>query len=81
MNEEIISLKKKNENLEILVNNLNKEIEEKNNQMNSITKNHQEDLNELNASIMVLKTKISQLQDENESLSNSQREILEKYKN
>ena len=81
MNEEIISLKKKNENLEILVNNLNKEIEEKNNQMNSITKNHQEDLNELNASIMVLKTKISQLQEENESLSNSQREILEKYKN
>ena len=30
---------------------------------------------------MVLKTKISQLQEENESLSNSQREILEKYKN
>ncbi len=80
-NEEIISLKQKNENLEIIVENLNKQIEEKNNHINIITKNHQEDLNELNASIMVLKTKIAQLQEENESLSYSQREILEKLKN
>ena len=81
LNEEIISLKQKNENLEIIVENLNKQIEEKNNHINIITKNHQEDLNELNASIMVLKTKIAQLQEENESLSYSQREILEKLKN
>ena len=80
-NEEIISLKQKNENLEIIVENLNKQIEEKNNHINIITKNHQEDLNELNASIMVLKTKIAQLQEENESLSYSQRELLEKFKN
>ena len=81
LNEEIISLKQKNENLEIIVENLNKQIEEKNNHINIITKNHQEDLNELNASIMVLKTKIAQLQEENESLSYSQRELLEKFKN
>ena len=45
------------------------EINEKNKQINLITENHQNDLNELNTSIILLKSKIAKLQEENISLS------------
>ena len=55
------------------INKLKQEINEKNNQIALITDNHQNDLNELNTSIILLKSKIAQLQEENISLSYSQR--------
>lgn len=55
------------------INKLKQEINEKNNQITLITDNHQNDLNELNTSIILLKSKIAKLQEENVSLSYSQR--------
>ena len=55
------------------INKLKQEINEKNNQIALITDNHQNDLNELNTSIILLKSKIAKLQEENISLSYSQR--------
>ena len=58
-----------------IVNKLKDEIEEKNAKIKELTVNHQNDLNELNTQIVLLKANISKLQEENISLSYSQRSL------
>ena len=57
------------EELKNMISKLKDEINEKNKQIHLITENHQNDLNELNTSIILLKSKIAKLQEENISLS------------
>ena len=58
---------------------MNKQIEEKNNQIELTTQNHKNDLNELNSLIVDLKTKIAELQEENDYLTLSQRSLKDKF--
>ena len=70
----------KNENFEYknIIDKLNKQIEEKNYQIELTTQNHQNDLNELNSLIIDLKSKIAELQEENDNLCLSQRSLKDK---
>ena len=70
-----------NENKEykLIIEKLNKQIEEKNNQIELTTQNHKNDLNELNSLIVDLKTKIAELQEENDYLTLSQRSLKDKF--
>ena len=62
----------------LVIEKLNKEIEEKNNYIELITQNHKNDLNELNSLIIDLKSKIAVLQEENDYLTLSQRSLKDK---
>ncbi len=62
----------------LVIEKLNKEIEEKNNYIELITQNHKNDLNELNSLIIDLKSKIAVLQEENDNLTLSQRSSKDK---
>ncbi len=62
----------------LVIEKLNKEIEEKNNYIELITQNHKNDLNELNSLIIDLKSKIAVLQEENDNLTLSQRSLKDK---
>ena len=68
-----------NKEYKLIIEKLNKQIEEKNNQIELTTQNHKNDLNELNSLIVDLKTKIAELQEENDYLTLSQRSLKDKF--
>ena len=75
---EVNTLKNENNEYKNIIEKLNKQIEEKNSQIELTTQNHKNDLNELNSLIIDLKSKIAELQEENDNLCLSQRSIKDK---
>lgn len=59
-----------------IINELKKESNDKTKQIDILTQNYQNDLNELNTSVILLKSKISKLQEENISMSYRQRNTM-----
>ncbi len=75
---EVNTLKNENNEYKNIIDKLNKQIEEKNYQIELTTQNHKNDLNELNSLIIDLKSKIAELQEENDNLCFSQRSLKDK---
>ena len=66
--------------LQLTITNLNKKLEEKTDELNTLNASYQSEINELNGSIIVLKTKVEKLENEKDYLLSKNKENSSKQK-